>query len=214
MKNYCEGTSLLLLAVCFVNSFCRIEAFQNNRACFRQHASVLSSQMLASRMKSSRLTPFPREPTFHRVSLSSENYERTNETGGDYEGKGIGPIEAFITKFTMMAYIASMCVALPITLLPVLILYKTNIVSKAQSEHMSLQTGQFCARFLLQLMPFVNLKVMPHQENEDPQPSIWVANHVSQLDTFLFLAADVELRGPNKRPIKTVYVSVGMWHLA
>lgn len=40
---------------------------------------------------------------------------------------------------------------------------------------------------------------------EDQKPSIVVSNHVSMLDTFVFLASDEELRGKNRRPIKTLY---------
>lgn len=40
---------------------------------------------------------------------------------------------------------------------------------------------------------------------EDPKPAILVSNHVSMLDTFVFLAADEKLRGKNRRPIKTIY---------
>ena len=37
------------------------------------------------------------------------------------------------------------------------------------------------------------------------QPTIWVSNHVSMLDTFVFLATDEKLRGKDRRPIKTIY---------
>ena len=42
---------------------------------------------------------------------------------------------------------------------------------------------------------------------ENPKPTIWVSNHVSMLDTFVFLASDEELRGKNRRPIKSIYWS-------
>jgi hypothetical protein len=57
--------------------------------------------------------------------------------------------------------------------------------------------------------------VVPSEEKEEddeiptpaPEPSIWCANHVSAIDTFLFLATDDKLRGKARRPIKVVYVS-------
>jgi 1-acyl-sn-glycerol-3-phosphate acyltransferase len=118
----------------------------------------------------------------------------------------IGPLEAAITKFSMMTYIASMCIALPVTLFPIWGLHKAGLISKSQREHMSLQTGQLCAMSLLHIIPFVNLTVIPFHEKQ-PEPTIWCANHVSALDTFLLLAADEKLRGKNKRPIKVIYVS-------
>jgi hypothetical protein len=51
------------------------------------------------------------------------------------------------------------------------------------------------------------------KSSEDPVPTIWVSNHVSMLDTFVFLAADEQLRGKNRRPIKTIYVSSIMSHV-
>jgi len=50
----------------------------------------------------------------------------------------------------------------------------------------------------------MNLEVTPYI-TDDPKPTIWVSNHVSMLDTFVFLATDEELRGKNRRPVKTIY---------
>ena len=119
----------------------------------------------------------------------------------------IAPFEASVTKIAMTTYIASMCLALPLTLFPTWTLYKTGLISKLQREQLSLQTGQCCAAFLLQIMPFVNLTIISQEEqnNETLKPSIWCANHVSPLDTFLLLAADKDLRGKNRRQIKVIY---------
>lgn len=115
-------------------------------------------------------------------------------------------LEASWTKHCMIAYIAHMCVALPLTLLPTFVKSKLHVVTKAESENEALRVGQACARTLLALIPFMNLKVTPYV-SEHPVPTIWVSNHVSMLDTFVFLAADEKLRGKNRRPLKTIYVS-------
>lgn len=115
-------------------------------------------------------------------------------------------LEASWTKHCMIAYIAHMCVALPLTLLPTFVKSKFHVVTKAESENEALRVGQACARTLLALIPFMNLKVTPYV-SEHPVPTIWVSNHVSMLDTFVFLAADEKLRGKNRRPLKTIYVS-------
>jgi len=111
----------------------------------------------------------------------------------------------------MMTYVACMCVALPVALLPVWILQQTRAMDPCQSQDWSLRVAQSCARGLLHIMPFVRYEVVTTslEDNDataDPEPSIWVANHVSPLDTFLFLALDRDLRGSRKRPLKTIYV--------
>ena len=53
----------------------------------------------------------------------------------------------------------------------------------------------------------MNLEVIPYVD-DNPSPTIWVSNHVSMLDTFVFLASDEKLRGKNRRPIKVIYVSI------
>lgn len=121
-------------------------------------------------------------------------------------------IAATMTKIGMMLYIASMCVALPIALFPPFILCKMGLIPKMRQEQLSLRAGQFCARWLLRLIPFCHIKAIPYQD-EDPQPSIWVCNHASALDVFMLLAADKTLRGKRKRPLKIVYVSKEIWHV-
>ena len=107
----------------------------------------------------------------------------------------------------MMAFIASMCVGLPIVLFPPYLFHKLKIITQVQQQQWSLRAGQFCARWMLRLIPFCRLSTIPNID-QDPQPSIWVCNHVSNLDIFFLLAADKKLRGRNRRPIKIVYVSV------
>jgi len=114
-------------------------------------------------------------------------------------------IKALITKIGMMLYIASMCVALPIALFPPFLFQKLDLISKMRQEQWSLRAGQFCARWLLRLIPFCRIKAIPHSEDKEPEPSIWVCNHTSSLDIFMLLAADKALRGKRKRPIKIVY---------
>jgi hypothetical protein len=114
-------------------------------------------------------------------------------------------IPAMMTKIGMIMYIASMCATLPIALFPPFLLYKTRLITKMRQEQLSLRAGQFCARWLLKLIPFCQIKGIPHH-NDDPEPSIWVCNHASALDVFMLLAADKTLRGKRKRPLKIVYV--------
>ena len=108
------------------------------------------------------------------------------------------------TQLTMIAFIISMCMALPLALLPTALLHATNVISKKQCEQLSLETGQQVSRFLLRIMPFARVEV-DSEPDEVPVPSIWVCNHTSMLDVFFLLAFDDKLRGKNKRPIKSVY---------
>mmetsp|Transcript_17702 Transcript_17702/g.40841 ORF Transcript_17702/g.40841 Transcript_17702/m.40841 type:complete len:424 (-) Transcript_17702:89-1360(-) len=120
--------------------------------------------------------------------------------------QGISKFSAFLSKIGMMAYIASMCLALPIALFPPYLLHRIKLISKVGQQNMALTSAQFCARWLLRLIPFCNVKCFSSPEKEvDPQPSVWVCNHTSALDIFILLARDFEMRGKKKRPIKIVY---------
>jgi hypothetical protein len=127
---------------------------------------------------------------------------------------------AFLTKVGMIVFIVSMCLALPVALLPPVVAYRLGLISKTRKQQLALSGGQFCARWLLRLIPFchVTTKIVRFCDDqqaasgdtsggETPQPSIWVCNHTSALDVFILLAKDLELRGKGKRPIKVVYVS-------
>lgn len=122
----------------------------------------------------------------------------------------LSPIQSALTRIGLMLFIASMCIALPLTLLPQLLLRKMNVISRLQGEQFALRTGQKCARNLMKLIPFCRIEVESDLNlslDYEPEPCIWVCNHTSMLDVFVMLAADKRLRGPNKRPIKIVYVS-------
>ncbi|KAL7505561.1 hypothetical protein ACHAXN_003014 [Cyclotella atomus] len=123
---------------------------------------------------------------------------------GKAASKNLSAFERAWRKYGMIAYIAHMCVAIPVSLIPTLVKAKFQLAPKAEIEHEALRVGQACARNLLSLIPFMNLKVIPYVSDE-PTPTIWVSNHVSMLDTFVFLAADETLRGKNRRPIKVIY---------
>lgn len=118
----------------------------------------------------------------------------------------LNPIKASLTKAGMIAFVASMCVALPITLFPAAVLHKTKIISTTRKEKASLRIGQSCSRWLMRIIPFAKINVMTNDDEMDQsEPSIWVCNHTSMLDIFFLLATDKKLRGKNKRPIKIIY---------
>lgn len=112
-----------------------------------------------------------------------------------------------------MLYIVGMCIALPITLVPIHFLYKLRIINRMQKERISLSLGKFCARWMLRLIPFCHVDCITDdstsktkQSSSSPVPSIWVCNHTSMLDVFLLLAKDRQLRQYSyQRPIKIVY---------
>lgn len=120
--------------------------------------------------------------------------------------QNISKLSATLSKIGMMAFIASMCLALPVALFPPALLYRLKLISQVKQQQIALSSGQFCARWLLRLIPFCDVTVVASPEKEkDPQPCIWVCNHTSALDIFILLAKDKALRGRNKRPIKIVY---------
>jgi hypothetical protein len=104
----------------------------------------------------------------------------------------------------MLSFIAGMCISLPLTLFPPWVMWKLGVYDSIQKEKAALRTGQYCARFLSRLIPFVRVQV--EGSSPKPEPSIWVCNHSSMLDVFILLANDNRLRGKERRPIKIVYV--------
>lgn len=117
----------------------------------------------------------------------------------------------------MIGFIAGMCLALPLTLLPQQLLYKCGLLTRVQKEKSCVRTGQWCARGMLKLFPFCILDVktdfdMPSRDDyladkaSNANAAVWVCNHTSMLDVFLLLAADRRMRGKyGRRPIKVVY---------
>jgi 1-acyl-sn-glycerol-3-phosphate acyltransferase len=112
----------------------------------------------------------------------------------------------------MVLYIASMCVSLPLTLLPLKLAERLRLIGRLRREQLSLRVGCFCSRWMFRLIPFARLTAVPASASEggddpkgDPKPSVWVCNHTSMLDIFVMLAMDKRLRGTSKRPIKIVY---------
>ena len=112
---------------------------------------------------------------------------------------------SMLTRVGMMAFIVSMCIALPLTLFPQALLLKLGLVDRIRSERNALSTGRFCARWLLRLIPFAKMELdVEGITNPNLEPAVWVCNHQSMLDVFFLMAADGTLRGKNKRPIKVV----------
>lgn len=161
-------------------------------------------------------------PTNHRSVQSSSFslYETASDVAQDAGQRfpGVNAIrlprimpawKSQLTKIGMIAYIAGMCFALPLTLLPQQALYKMGWISRQRKEAWAVRTAGFCARWMLRLIPFTKLNVVPSGEafskDKLPKPSIWVCNHVSMLDVFMLLAVDKRLRGKYRRPIKIVY---------
>ena len=155
---------------------------------FDSSASSLPSEMpnLIQPNGATEATPFGTAP---KVAAKSEPYPT---------------FRAALVKTGMIAFIVSMCVALPLTLIPQWVAYRLGFLSRIQKERNAVLTSQFCARWMLRLFPFMSLETYPYHD-PDPPASIWVCNHCSMLDVFVLLAADKRLRGPTRRPIKVVY---------
>jgi hypothetical protein len=105
----------------------------------------------------------------------------------------------------LLLYIISMCIALPVTLLPQRLLYRIGLVDRTTKEKMAVKTTQFVARNLMRIIPFCSIqtkRVTLGKTPETPVPAVWACNHNSMFDLFALLAADKKLRGKNRRPIK------------
>lgn len=124
------------------------------------------------------------------------------------EQRSLNKVQSKIVKSLMITYILSMCVALPTTLFPVYLLHKVKVIDRVRKEKWSLKVAQLCSRSLMRVFPFASKRVLVNDDDDqvkNPQPSIWVCNHVSMLDLFFVLALDKKLRGKKRRPIKILY---------
>ncbi|KAL7536373.1 hypothetical protein ACHAXR_010632 [Thalassiosira sp. AJA248-18] len=114
------------------------------------------------------------------------------------QGRSLNRMQSKIVKVLMTSYIASMCVALPVA----------KLIGRITKEKWSLHLAQFCSRWLMRVFPFASKRVLVDADDEqlkNPEPSIWVCNHISMLDLFFVLALDNKMRGKNRRPIKILY---------
>ena len=124
------------------------------------------------------------------------------------EQRSLNKVQSKIVKSLMITYILSMCVALPTTLFPVYLLHKVKVIDRVRKEKWSLKVAQLCSRSLMRVFPFASKQVLVNDDDDqvkNPQPSIWVCNHVSMLDLFFVLALDKKMRGKKRRPIKILY---------
>jgi hypothetical protein len=131
-------------------------------------------------------------------------------TSHDDEVKPMSNFAKKATKVAAIAYVATVAIGLISTLSFIKLLGYFGISTETRRQKWALSTGQFVARWALRLIPFCKVDVIADKDADymkDPEPAIWVCNHMSMLDVFLLLASDRKLRGNKKRPIKVVYVS-------
>ncbi|KAL3767136.1 hypothetical protein ACHAW5_003155 [Stephanodiscus triporus] len=157
-----------------------------------------------------------------RMALKSSAASSIENSATIDSQRKLNKFQSRIVKALMVTYIASMCAALPAiphailelmncfdrTLFPVYLLYKTKIIDRVRKEKWSLKVAQFCSRWLMRVFPFASKSIFVNADDEqvkNPEPSIWVCNHISMLDLFFVLALDKKMRGKNRRPIKILY---------
>jgi len=144
------------------------------------------------------------------TTSSSTAAAATNGSVMELEEPPMSDLAKKLTKIGMVAFIATVALGL-ITSLSLIRLLGYVGVSDTRRQRLALSTGQFCARWALRLFPFCKVDVITDKNDEgwkNPEPCIWVCNHMSMLDVFLLLASDRKMRGSKKRPIKVVYVSL------
>jgi hypothetical protein len=139
---------------------------------------------------------------------STMSLKSTNMIEIPIQQQSLNKVQSKIVKSLMITYILSMCVALPTTLFPVYLLHKVKVIDRVRKEKWSLKVAQLCSRSLMRVFPFASKQVLVNDDDDqvkNPQPSIWVCNHVSMLDLFFVLALDKKMRGKKRRPIKILY---------
>ena len=138
------------------------------------------------------------------VAIPTSSGERSISGNSSVGKRQLNKAQSALTKAGLLLFIVGMCMALPVALLPPYLAEKFGFIDRLKREQYALRSGCFCSRWLMRLIPFANISVFPYLE-DDPEPSVWVANHTSMLDIFVLLATDKKLRGKNRRPIKIVY---------
>lgn len=147
-------------------------------------------------------------PMAEIITSLMSSLKTTNTIEIPTEQQSLNKVQSKIVKSLMITYIVSMCVALPTTLFPVYLLHKVKVIDRVRKEKWSLKVAQLCSRSLMRVFPFASKRVLVNDDDEqvkNPQPSIWVCNHVSMLDLFFVLALDKKMRGKKRRPIKILY---------
>ena len=173
--------------------------------CFQPHLIPATESRTLFRKQSSTACTSRDRPVSSVLSVSSRGINGSTLNGAA-DHVALNAPASFLTKIGMISFVASMCLALPATLLPQLLLFRLGIISRTRKERWALATSQFCARFVHRLFPFCKISVKTDVANEaNPLPAVWACNHTSMLDVFILLIADRKLRGPKKRPIKIVY---------
>ena len=76
-------------------------------------------------------------------------------------------IQSKFVQLLMVTYILSMCVSLPLALLPVYILYKAKLISRVRKERWSLKVGQFTSRWLMRIFPFASKRVVVDDDDDE-----------------------------------------------
>lgn len=153
-------------------------------------------------------TPFPQRHLSQPVATTALSTAASTINGATTSAAP--PMSDFAKKLTkagMIGFIATVALGL-ISSLSIIKLLGYVGLSETRRQRLALSTGQFCARWALRLFPFCKLEVIADKDAEyrkNPEPAIWVCNHMSMLDVFLLLASDRKMRGPKKRPIKIVY---------
>ena len=133
---------LLSLTICYGGKSCRVDAFNvatTNKRCslIRRHVGI------------SHDVPEDYAPQNNNIATPADL------TGDDVSDKStkpspstLNPLEAAFTKYAMISYVAHMCIALPMVLLPTFIknelMTRLGMNAKAESEDEALKVSQKC----------------------------------------------------------------------
>jgi 1-acyl-sn-glycerol-3-phosphate acyltransferase len=205
--------ALLLVLVILDNNYLKhvVDAFvaAPSRRLKQLHSSRITHTAAAASLSNTRRPTLVLQSS--TASIASSPATMQQEDGGvaatavnSSSSKQLSKSQSALVRLGMISFIVSMCIALPMTLLPQKLLYKLGVINRTCKERWALSTAQWCSRTLLRIIPFCKITAYPYH-NPNPPPSIWCANHASMLDVFVMLAADKKLRGPKRRPIRIIY---------
>ena len=129
---------LLSLTICYGGKSCRVDAF--NVATTEKRCSLIRRHVGISH-------DVPEDFALQNNNIATPPTRLTGDDVSDKSSKPapstLNPLEAAFTKYAMISYVAHMCVALPMVLLPTFIknelMTRLNLKTKAESEDEALK---------------------------------------------------------------------------
>jgi len=179
------------------------------------HRSSLASSSTSRRIKLPKKFTAPQAMAHPPVTTvvspekSDDAYERHIREAQGLERAfpaELSPIERQITKAQALAYGVSFFSIAYLWCLGIETAERLKLIHERQREGATAHFVGVLADKLLRVFPFIDIEVSGAETiTRDKEPTIWVSNHVSELDLLVFLILEGRYNIGRERPIKFLY---------